>query len=285
MKLKLLVLYFHLSFLCFSEAKAQMEELDPSIEVNLIALWDFDSPVHEGWKSINSSSHFLSFGDLPVDQVFDSELNRRVAVFKERGWLKVPRENLGELNIYGKNPELTVMALVKKESEKNWQAIAGVWDESRSKRQYYMFLNASSKTHQDEMKRYPSQGRLHGHISAVGGKTPGEVAWISYGSSKDSIPEKIWVWISMTYDGKEIKVYVNGKLEKDPLTNPFKYAEGIYDGGTDGADFTVGANSVANKMTNQFIGKMAFLAVFKKNLTSKEIQEFQNKLFSIQSND
>jgi hypothetical protein len=281
MKQNLVVLYFLLSFLGFNEVNAQMERFDPKIKANLVAFWDFDRPVQEGWMSVNSNRYFLAFGDLPVEQVFDLGLNRDVAVFRDRAWLRIPRENLGELNIYGKDPELTVMALVKKESEKNWQAIAGVWDESRSKRQYYVFLNASSKTHQDEMKRYPSEGRLHGHISALGGKTPGEVAWISYASSKESVPQQTWVWISMTYDGKQIKVFVDGKLEKDPLTNPFKYADGIYDGGTDGADFTVGANSVANKMTNQFIGKMAFLAVFKKELTAKEIQEFQDNLFTI----
>ncbi|WP_297338195.1 LamG-like jellyroll fold domain-containing protein [Algoriphagus sp.] len=285
MSLKCSLFIWFILHASLKEVNAQRIDRNRSVYSNLVALWDFDKPIQKGWNSSISKNHFLAFGGMPVDQVFDSDLKRKVADFKDSTWLKLPRENLGELNIFGKDAKLTVMALVNKRSEKTWQAIAGVWDESRSKRQYYMFLNASSKTHQDEMKRYPSQGRLHGHISALGGKTPGEVAWISYASSKESIPEKTWVWISMTYDGKEIKVYVNGKLDKDPLTNPFNYEAGIYDGGVDGADFTVGANSVANRMTNQFIGRMAYLAVFKKDLTGKEIQGFQENLFSIQQDD
>jgi hypothetical protein len=250
---------------------------------NLIAFWDFDEPVNGGWNSVNSKSYFLAFGEAKVGQVFDHDLDRNVADFQDGQWLSIPRAQLADLDISGKNAALTVIALVKKESEKNWQAIAGVWDESRSKRQYYMFLNASSKTHQEDMKRYPSQGRLHGHISALGGKTPGQVAWISYASSKEPVLGHTWVWIAMTYNGKEIKVFVDGELQKDPQMNPFNYPEGIYDGELDGADFTVGANSVANRITNQFIGRMAFLGVFKKALTTDELQKLQSQLYKINS--
>jgi hypothetical protein len=260
---------------------SQNLKLNHKLERSLIAYWDFNAPVEGGWKSWNSKDYFLSFGDEEVGQVMDNDLNRKVAEFQERQWLTIPRDDLNDLNIYGEKATLTVIALVKKQSEKNWQAIAGVWDESRSKRQYFMFLNASSKTHQEDMKRYPSQGRLHGHISALGGKSHGEVAWISYASSKDPVPSHIWVWIALTYNGEEIRVFVNGKLQKDPQMNPFDYPDGVFNGGNDGADFTVGANSVANRMTNQFVGRMAFLGVFGEALTARDIQKFQDKFYIV----
>jgi hypothetical protein len=241
-----------------------------------VGYWDFSKSATGGWNSIGSKSFFLQFGSEEVSQVLDTVLNRSVAEFQDGQWLEIPREKLGKLNIHGKQASLTVLALVKKQSDKNWQAIAGVWDESRSKRQYYLFLNASSKTHQDDMKRYPSKGRLHAHISALGGKTLGEVAWITYASSAQSVPVQTWTWIAMTYDGKSIMVFVNGKLQSDSLTNPFFYPEGIFDGEENGADFTVGSNSVGGKMTNQFLGRMAFLAVFDKSLSEKDIQNIQN---------
>lgn len=263
---------------------SQIPAFDVKRNNALISLWDFNRPVNGGWSSSSSEDYFLAFGTSKVNQVFDEDLNRRVAEFRDGNWLSIPRDRLKDLNIQGDKATLTVLALVKKQSEKDWQAIAGVWDESRSKRQYYMFLNASSKTHQDEMKRYPSQGRLHGHISSSGGKTPNEVAWISYASSKDPVVSQTWEWIAMTYNGKKIKVFVGGELQKDPQTNPFKYPEGVFDGGNDGAEFTVGANSVSNKMTNQFIGRMAYLAVFNEALTAKEIKKTQERLFSLKSN-
>lgn len=186
---------------------------------------------------------------------------------------------MGKLNIFGKESEVTVVAWVKKDTEKNWQAIAGVWDETREKRQYYMFLNAASKTHSDEMKRYPANGLIHGHISASGGKSPGQMAWISYASSDQPVIKDEWTMIAISYNGKEIKAYKNGILSANILTNPFPYEDGIFDGGEDGADFTVGANSVVGKMTNQFKGKISGLAVFDVALKEKDIMRlYKNQI-------
>lgn len=254
------------------------------IEESLIAFWDFSEEMGEPRKSMANSknkSYYLLEGNSGIPKVNEGPINCTSAAIGEGSWFFIPRDSLGELNIFGKDAQVTVVAWVKKESPKSWQAIAGVWDESRSKRQYYMFLNASSKTHHHDMIRYPAQGLLHGHISATGGKSPGQVAWISYSSSGEPVPDDQWNCIAITYDGKHIKSYINGKLSDAEFSNPFPYTDGIFDGGEDGADFTVGANSVGGKMTNQFIGKISGLAVFDRALSEKDIQKFHNHFHPI----
>ncbi|MBC6366179.1 LamG domain-containing protein [Algoriphagus sp. AK58] len=245
------------------------------IEKSLVAFWDFSEEKGEPRKSksfVGHKSYYLLEGNGGISKINEGPISGTSAVIENERWFFIPRDSLGDLNIFGKNAQVTVMAWVKIESSKNWQAVAGVWDETRSKRQYCMFLNARLKTHFNESVRYPASGLLHGHISATGGKTVGQVAWITYSSSGEQVPLNEWVSIAVTYDGKEIKSFINGKLSAGEFTNPFPYDEGIFDGGEDGADFTVGANSVTGKMTNQFIGKVSGLAVFNAALDEKDLE-------------
>ena len=274
-------LWFLITAVFLSACDKPQTHLTP-IERSLIAFWDFSEEIGEPRKSKSfktAKSYSLLEGNGGIPMANEGPIEGTSAVIENERWFFIPRDSLGDLNIFGKDAKVTVMAWVKKESPKSWQAIAGVWDESRLKRQYYMFLNAHSKTHYDEMVRYPASGLLHGHISATGGKSPGQVAWISYSSSGDPVPENEWTCIAITYDGKEIKSYINGKLSASEFTNPFPYEEGIFDGGADGADFTVGANSVNGFMTNQFLGKISGLAVFDAALEDKDLEYlFQNGL-------
>lgn len=50
-----------------------------------------------------------------------------------------------------------------------------------------------------------------------------------------------WQCLAMSYDGKSSRVYVNGTLYTWEHCKPFPYPNGLFDGGADGADFTVGA--------------------------------------------
>jgi hypothetical protein len=200
------------------------------IEESLIAFWDFSEEAGNPRvsKSFTRTKEYLLLeGGGKIQKIHEGPIGDSSADISDSTWFYIPRNSLGALNIFGKDGHVTVIAWIRKESHKSWQAIAGVWDESRLKRQYYMFLNAHSKTHYDEMVRYPASGLLHGHISATGGKSPGQVAWISYSSSGDSVPENEWTCIAITYDGKEIKSYINGKLSASEFTNPFPYEEGI----------------------------------------------------------
>ncbi len=250
------------------------------IKKHLLAFWDFSEGAGEARVSksfSNPETYHLLEGAQAIERVEEGPNKNASAIIRDSTWFYIPREKLGKLNIFGKDSQVTVLAWVKKDTEKNWQAIAGVWDETREKRQYFMFLNAASKTHSDEMKRHPAKGLIHGHISASGGKSPGQIAWISYASSDQPVLPDEWAMIAISYDGKKIRAYKDGQLSTNVLTNPFPYEDGIFDGGEDGADFTVGANSVVGKMTNQFIGQISGLAVFDVALEEKEIMRLYRK--------
>jgi len=165
-----------------------------------------------------------------------------------------------------------VAAWVRREAKDSWQAIAGVWDETRKKRQYCLFLNAPRGTKADEMKRYPLQNRIHGHVSAIGGPTPGDQFCITYSSGATEIPLGEWLCLAMTYDGRESRVYVNGRLDAREQFNPFAYPDGLFDGGADGADFTVGAVHRGGEWGNFFGGQIGGLAIFKRALSEAEMQ-------------
>jgi hypothetical protein len=62
-----------------------------------------------------------------------------------------------------------------------------------------------------------------------------------YASGATPIPFDRWVCIAMSYDGRYSRVFVDGRLDAWEQYNPFPYPHGLYDGGSNGAPFTVGA--------------------------------------------
>ncbi|TLD69930.1 LamG domain-containing protein [Phragmitibacter flavus] len=251
---------------------------------NLVAFWDFQE---EGGKARVSKGGAQSYGLKEqrgkVDRVEGGLFGEFSAKIRRGQWLMVPRAELGELDIHGKEAQVTVVAWIKRGDKQAWQALAGVWDETRKKRQYCLFLYGTTATRADEMKRYPVKDRIHGHVSAVGGPTPGEKFCITYSSGATEIGFEDWYCVAMTYDGKASRVYVNGKLDTWEQRNPFAYEDGLFDGGDDGADFTVGAVHRGGEWGNFFDGKMAGVAVFNRALSAEELLQISEKtLQSIQ---
>jgi hypothetical protein len=183
----------------------------------------------------------------------------------------IERAQIGALDLHGKDAQVTVAAWIRREDKSSWQAVAGVWDETRGKRQYCLFLNAPRGTQADEMKRYPLANRTHGHVSAIGGATPGDKACITYSSGATEIPLHEWHCLAMTYDGRESRVYVDGKLDALEHYNPFPYADGLFDGGAKGAPFTVGAVHRGGEWGNFFGGQIGGLAIFRRALNEAEM--------------
>jgi hypothetical protein len=235
----------------------------------LVAFWDFQE---EGGQPRVSASHRLQERKGPVERVEGGVFGPFSARIKRGQWMMIERGDLGALNIHGKGARVTVASWVWREDKSSWQAVAGVWDETRKKRQYCLFLNAPRGTRADEMKRYPLANRIHGHVSAIGGPTPGEDFCITYSSGATEIPMQSWQFLVMRYDGAESRVYVNGKLDALEQYNPFPYPDGLFDGGEDGADFTVGAVHRGGEWGNFFGGRLGGLAVFDRALTDREIE-------------
>lgn len=239
---------------------------------DLVAFWDFQEEAGSPRVSRGGTQPLaLHEKKGPVKRTEGGIFGPYAAEIAYGQRFQIDRKDVGPLDLHGKNAQVTVVAWVKRRDKQSWQAIAGLWDETRAKRQYCLFLNAPTATRVDEMKRYPVKNRIHGHVSAIGGGTPGNKYCITYSSGATEIPLGIWQCLAMSYDGSASRVFVNGKLDAWELRNPFSYDEGIYNGGPDGADFTVGAVHRGGSWGNYFGGTMGGLAVFKRALSDEEI--------------
>lgn len=246
----------------------------------LLAFWTFQEEGGEPRRSI------AGVGDFPlVEQAGIIERIRPddgapfgpfAARLREGQWLLLPREQIGPLNIHGKTAQVTVAAWLKRGRKTltptRCEGIAGVWDEPRGKRQYFLFIDIHvNKNHPDKKIR----DKVSGHVSDNGGATPGFPFCYDVAQSKSSVPRDEWVCIGFTYDGEEVRAYYNGVCEEHAGYNPYRFPNGIYDGGADGAGFKVGnTNELYGKEKgNWFDGVIGGVAVFDRALSAEEMRK------------
>ena len=237
---------------------------------SLLCCWDFS-----GSKPFISKGRYeysLIPGNTPVEVKDEGPLTGRSIDIKEGQYLYISRDKCPGLNLHGKNAQVTVLAWVKRQrkSYTECEAIAGMWNETRKKRQYCLFLN---------IQLYNSADQVSGHVSGVGGPTPGNKYCVDVAIGKTPLNYGEWTMIGFTYDDHEIKSYYNGTFDAREKTNPYSYELGLFDGGDDGADFTVGAVHRHDEMGNFFVGQIGMIAIFDKMLTEKEIAE----IYTLQS--
>jgi hypothetical protein len=168
------------------------------------------------------------------------------------------------LNFYGKDARFTVVAWIKRspKEQKECQAIAGVWNESTSQRQYCLFI---------DLGIWDSNNQICGHVSSIGGATPGFNHCMDAAIGSTIIPLEEWHMIAFTYDGSYAKVYLDGKLDERDQLNPYAYPDGLFDGGEGGADFTIGSVSRHGEMGNWFCGLLGGLAIYNQALVEDQI--------------
>lgn len=233
---------------------------------NLLCLWDF-----AGTAPLRSKGKFayeLVEAAGPVPLVKGGVLSGQSLDIQEGKYLKIARQEAPGLNIKGSKAELTILAWVKRQPKSNrpleCEAIAGMWNETNKKRQYALFLN---------IRLHQSSDQVCGHISGVGGPTPGEKWCVDVAIGQTPVLLDEWTFVAMTYDGQEIRSYRNGQFDKRESRNPYVYPAGIFDGGIDGADFTVGAVHRLGEIGNDFVGQLGGLAVLDRALPAAEIQQ------------
>ncbi|WP_420603189.1 LamG-like jellyroll fold domain-containing protein [Flagellimonas sp.] len=239
---------------CLLACTSKNNEPQPTV------FWDFST--NNSLESTGKVNYKLIKGNDLVS--FKKDETTDYLNIEEGGYLYIPRKDCPALNFHGENSKFTIVAKINRheKSYEQCEAIAGMWNETRKKRQYYLFLNLLQKESGDQ---------VCGHISDVGGPTPGH-KWARDASiGQTPIAYGEWVTVAFSFDGQYAKSYLNGKLDVREGLNPYKFEHQLFDGGEDGSDFTVGAVDRLGEIGNFFVGGIARLAVYDRALSEEEI--------------
>ncbi len=233
----------------------------------LAAFWDFREPAGRPRRSLGPAPLSLREGAGPVRRVRGGVFGPWSAFLSPGDWFRVPRADCGPLDVHGPGARLTVVAWLqrRRKTEIQCEAVAGLWDETRRKRQYALFLDLRIAAGADQ---------VGAHLSRTGGPTAGHryCTEAAIGSTCIQYTEA-WEGVGFTYDGREARVYRNGLLDARPGLNPYPYPGGLFDGGPDGSDFTVGAVHRSGEMGNWFTGRLGGLLVCAEALDAATMRE------------
>lgn len=228
----------------------------------LVCYWDFGAT--DPYVSKGKYAYRLTEGNGAMALLKENTTGVSSVNIQQGQYLYIRRQDCPALNICGPEAEVTVLAWIKRrpKSYVQCEAIAGMWNETERLRQYCLFLN---------LRLHDSADQVCGHISGVGGPTPGQKWCIDASIGQTPVPYEEWQCVAFTYNGKEITSYLNGVADLRLETNPYDYTQGIFNPGVNGSDFTVGAVHRLGEMGNFFVGQVAILAVYNKALSADEL--------------
>lgn len=243
---------------------------------SLVAFWTFQESPGEQRSSIYPTRRAFPLREEngPI-QRFSGGLFGDYSIHLQEGqWLRLPHHDCGTLNIHGATAQVSVVAWLKRENKKSGycEAVAGMWNEQDEARQYALFL-ALPREH----------GRLTdqvgGHVSSTGGNDPGRD--FSTLSAVGATPVSLDTWhcIGFTYDGTEIRAYLDGEFDprQGESPNPYPHQGGIFTPlPTRASDFTVGSVRRGRAPAgpgNFFKGVISGIAVFDRALNATEMDQ------------
>jgi hypothetical protein len=260
-------------------ASAPLAALHPTNVPNLVAFWDFQEPAGQDRVDVSASRFHLLESNGPVArvQLAGAPFGPYAAQFNGAQHLRIPRAQVGDLDIHGSNSQVTVVAWLQRQST-SLNAIAGIWDEYRAQRQYCLFLGITFNT---QITGNVSH-RVSGHVSQRGGPTPGYSYCYEVSLGDTVVPQNQWMCVALSYDGRFIRSFYNGRFDganpsPNPpynMGNPYHLPLGIHDGGNSGGDFTVGGvprSGTGNNFGNYFNGVLGGVAVFNRALNEEEM--------------
>lgn len=275
---------------------------------NLVAFWDFAEEAGQPRVSKGTEQkHALLEAIGKIERVEGGPYSGFSTKLDGSDYLRVPRKDIGNLDIHGKDAQVTLFTVIRVDEMKKGITVVGIWSEGKGAnddsgtRQYSLLLN---------MGMYGGPKRLVPHISSEGGVTRradgSAFPWCAdYAVNNSEIPVGKWITLGSTYDGKYLRAYFNGVMEerkldpvkdrrndpyfitegpdgKDRGMNPYYHGRGIftYDAEKhaqtkpDGAaDFTVGAcYATGHRVGNPLIGLVGGIAVFDRALTDAEMK-------------
>ena len=275
----------------------------------LVAFWTFGEEAGQPRVSLGTQeTHPLSEVNGPIARVEGGPFSGYSAELNGKQYFTIPYAKTGDLNISGKEAQVSMFAAVRIVNLKQSRTIAGMWSEGKGAnddsgtRQYGLLMN---------MPTYGGPNKLVPHISSEGGVTRradgSAFPWCAdYAVTRSEVPTETWCTLGFTYDGAYLRAYINGVLDELPLDpvkhkrtdryftqegsggkdrgmNPYYHGRGIFSydpakhaqskpGG--GSDFTVGARYAVGKMLGEAtIGKFGGLAVYHRALTDAQMKQ------------
>ncbi len=289
-----------------------MEPLDDLLrrDDRLVAYWNFGEASGSDRQAVFGRGAFpLRETNGRVQRIDDAPLGGHAVTFDDEAYFSLPYEATGDLNVSGKDAQVTIFAVVRMDSDKTRRGgtIAGMWYEGMGRgddtgtRQYALLL---------DMNLYGGAKRVTPHVSSEGGATyrrdGSHLPWcVDYAATTEEYPGDRWCSMAMTYDGTKLTAFLDGVAtprvvdpKKDNRNdayfteegpggghrgiNPFHHGRGIfeYDPATHadvkpagGSDFVVGARCVRGKHGSEpLAGALAGLAVFDACLSVAEIK-------------
>jgi hypothetical protein len=249
----------------------------PTDLADLVAFWDFAAPAGADRVSRGPRPFRLREMQGPIARVGGGVWGPYAARIEPGQWFRIERADCDELNIFGPDARVSVVAWIERADDRNWQYVAGIWPSRTRRRQYAIYTSGHMKTDHTTYERSKARHQVHGFVSDVGGPTPGKAVCCSYATGGTSIEKTTPYTVGFTYDGSEIRVYVNGALDELARHNPFPFDAGIYDGGPEGGDFTIAARDdwpgyPETKFTKSgFAGRLAGVAVYRRALSPEEM--------------
>jgi len=239
--------------------------LEPKDIPGLVSFWNFN---RSGERFIAEQGQPYGLqsrsGPLEVVEDPDASFGGTALQLKEGQWLSIPRRECPDLDIHGRDGHLTLIAWIKRERTRKRQCefIAGQWNETNRGRQYGLFLN---------IRVWGAEDRVFGHLSHVGGPTPGYKYCMDGCMGATDVAFDQWSVVAMSYDGQAGSAWHNGILDLCPRLNPYSMAGGLHNSGPSGSDFTVGGVDRSGEIGNFFCGRLAALAVYRRALTPAEM--------------
>ena len=278
------ILFFAQSLIAREDYKKPNKTLIKQITSTdgFVALWKFNEKPGENRKAVGKGNFPLTEGNGLVERIAEGPVSGYSIQLSGDNFMSLSNDKTAELNIYGENQGVTVVAWVKWTGEQTG-FVGGMWNEYEDggKRQYGLFVS---------LPYYNGANQVCGHISQTGKPTPPFPYSIDYSASQQTVPANEWCMVALTYDGEYIKSLLNGRFEvREPeLIDHTKGFEGYPDGliqnknpyyfpdgmGNNGSDFTVGAVLLKKGMGNFFKGQIGGLAVFDRALDEDEIAAF-----------
>lgn len=273
----------------------------------LVAFWTFGEEAGQPRASSGTKEkHPLTEVGGPIARVEGGPFSGCSAELNGKQYFRIPYVETGDLNISGKDAQVSMFAVLRIYNVNKSRTVAGLWSEGKGAnddtgtRQYALLMH---------MPAYGGNRQLTPHISSEGGVTRradgSALPWCAdYAASRSEIPEDTWCTLGFTYDSKYIRAYINGVLDersldpvkdkrtdryfteegpggKDRGMNPFFHGRGIfrYDPALhaqtkiQGSDFTVGARYAGGSMLIEATrGRFGGLAVFNRALTDAEMK-------------